>query len=71
MKKTDLSCNICGKTCKTLQGLNIHKSKQHKGSKDENENVKCEQCNFVFTNQEEFDKHLIKCGKDDINLNCK
>ena len=77
MKKTDLTCNICGKTCKTLQGLNIHKSKQHKGSQDnrlpfnENANVKCEQCNFVFSNREEFDKHLIKCGKDQVDFNCE
>ena len=51
--KSNRHCMPCGKTLRTLNGLNIHNAKVHGG--DEN---KCENCKFCFKSKEELRTHV-------------
>ena len=67
-------CKICGKQFKTVQGLNIHRTKLHKDFLEFKDKEKaegnCDKCKFVFANQKELKKHATNCGKDRMNFGC-
>ena len=51
----------CGKTCKTVQGLQIHKAKKHKNEESKRKQIKCQHCNSMFESLELVDKHIKTC----------
>ena len=86
-----LDCDVCGKSFKTRNGLNIHKGRMHYNSPQKKsadvvstvdltkstKEVKCNLCQFIFTDNVVMEKHLMICGgkmstneSDSIDMDC-
>ena len=55
-----LSCELCGKVCKTKAGLTVHRRRMHERS-EQKVTFKCRGCNIVFEYEANLHNHEKSC----------